>query len=101
MVNRSQPQGGDRHHQPQREQQNHRRPLAAEQQIRPPSGKQCPEQAAHLEQHHRGVGAQQVYPVALRQPDVAPVVQGDADQINQHIGGPEQPDHRVLQHGGA
>ena len=85
VVHRRQPQRGDRNHQPQREQQEHRRALAAEQQIRSPAGEQRPEQAAGLEQHDRGVSAQQVDAVALRQPDVAPVVKRDADQVHQHV----------------
>ncbi|MNV81600.1 hypothetical protein D3C71_1752750 [compost metagenome] len=66
VVNRRQPQCGDRNHQTQREEQNHRRTLPAEQQIRAPSGEQRAEQTADLKQHHRRVGAEQIDAVALR-----------------------------------
>lgn len=39
--------------------------------------------------------------MALRQPDVASVVERDADQVDQHVRDAQQPDHRILQHRGA
>ncbi len=93
-----QPQRPHRQQYPHREDEVHRPAIAVEQLVRSPARHQGTDKAPHLEHRDSRVGAHQIEAALLRHVEIAPVIDGGAHHIDQHVAAGKQPDVGIAKH---
>ena len=72
--------------------------LAAEELVGRPAGEKCSHDAEHFSDAHHRRGGLDAQASVLGEECRAPVQDGEADDVDEEVGGRENPDDRVLEH---